>query len=152
MPTPEPKSKADMDPKYEKQLRKRKKDAKDEYDKRKKADQAKWDRPEEWFGDVFDYQGMHAPHDRQKANDDLVKAIKDGNDPGTTGDVVVCSTVINRLSTMERAFKVRHTLRRTRATAHMLGRKKGHGDDKGPYVQLGIEYVRALLRQAKKPQ
>lgn len=152
MSTPKPTSKADMDPKYEKQLRKRKKESKQEYEKRKKAEQAKWDRPEEWSGDVFDYDGMHTPHDRQKANQDLVKAISTPDSPGTTGDVVVCSTMINRLSTMERAFKVRHTLRRTRAMAHVIGRKKGHGDDKGPYIQLGIEYVRSMIKQAKKPQ
>jgi hypothetical protein len=147
----DPTSKVNMDPKFEKQLRKLKKDAKKEAEQRKKAKQAKWDRPEEWSGDTTDYAGMHKPFDRQQANDELVQAISDPKSPGTTGDVVAASVMINRLSTMERAFKVRHTLRRCRATALMIGRKQGHGDDSGPFSQLGIEYVRAVIKQSKKP-
>lgn len=152
MPAPTPQSKATMDPNYEKQLRKRKTDARAEYEGKKAGGRAKWDRPVGWSGDPFDLEGLHTPHSRDQANENLVDAMKDAAAPGTTGDVVACSTMINRLSTMERAFKVRHTLRRVRATAHVLGRKKGHGDDRGPYIQLGVEYVRELLRQAKKPQ
>lgn len=150
MPTPTPQSKADIDPNFERQLRKRKQDAKAEYDGVSAGDRAKWDRPVGWSGDVFDYAGMHQAHNRDKANQGLVDAVKDASAPGTTGDVVVCSVMINRLATMERAFKVRHTLRRIRATAHTLGRKLGHGNDTGPYIQLGVEYARELLRQAKK--
>lgn len=141
-----------MDPNYEKQLRKRRTDAEEEYAARQTGGQARWDRPVGWSGDPFDYDGMHAAFNRDKANQDLVDAVKDPASPGTTGDVVACSTMINRLSVAERAFKVRHTMRRCRAVAHMLGRKKGHGSPTGPYTQLGVEYVRALLRQAKKPQ
>ena len=146
---PVPRSRADMDPVYEKQLRKRRDDARQEYEGRSAAGQVRWERPVGWSGDTFDYAGLHAPFDRGRANQTLVEAVKDPDDPGTVGDVVVCSTVINRLSVMERAFKVRHTLRRCRAVAHVLARKRGHGDDRGPYVRLGLEYVRSLLRQSK---
>lgn len=151
MAAAKPQSKANMDPNFEKQLRKLKKGAKDKSEKLKKAGQVKHDRPESWSGDPFDYEGMKEPFKRDKANDDLVSAIQDQNSPGTTGDVVACSVMINQLATLERAFRVRHTLRRCRATAHSAGRHRGQGDDKGPFNQLGIEYVRALLKQAKKP-
>jgi len=140
-----------MDPNFEKQVRKRKTDAAAEAQARAGAGQAKWDRPAGWAGDPFDYAAMHAAFNRDQANEQLVEAVKDPASPGTTGDVVACSTMINRLSTMERAFKVRHTLRRCRAVAQAVGRKKGHGADTGPLIQLNTEYVRALLRQAKAP-
>lgn len=146
-----PTSKADMDPNFEKHLRGLKDHAKDqEYENRRKGNQVKWYRPVGWNGDPFDYAGLHTPFDRKKANENLLDAIKDGNEPGTTGDVVACSVMIGVLAVQERAFRVRHTLRRCRATAHTLGRAKGQGDDKGPFVQLGIEYVRGILKQAKK--
>ena len=150
MAAPKPQSKANMDPNFEKQLRKLKKGAKDKAEKLKKAGQVKHDRPENWNGDPFDYEGMKEPFKRDKANDDLVAAISDQNSPGTSGDVVAASVMINQLATLERAFRVRHTLRRCRATAQAAGRQQGQGDDKGPYIQLGVEYVRALLKQAKK--
>ncbi len=145
----DPASKASMDPQFEKQLRKRKDDARAQHQAGVAGGQVRWCRPAGGAGTPFDYESLHAPFSREKANQDLVDAIKDPQNPGTTGDVVACSTMINRLSTMERAHKVRHTLRRCRATAHVLGRKLGHGSDTGPYLQLGVEYVRALLRQAK---
>ncbi len=148
----DPQSKVDMDPKYEKQLRKRKQDAKKEADKRKQAKGAAWDRPEGWSGDTANYTDMHTPHDRQNANDGLIAAISKPSAPGTTGDVVAASIMINRLSVMERAFKVRHTLRRCRGMAHVIGRKLGHGNDNGPYGRLGVEYVRAVIQQSKAAQ
>lgn len=150
--SPKPVSKVNMDPNFEKQLRKLRTDAAAEAAGRITGDQVKWDRPDGWAGDPFDYDGLHTPFSREQANQEMVLAIKDAKNPGTTGDVVAASTMINRLSCMERAFKVRHTLRRCRGTAHLASRKQGHGSEKGPYAQLGTEYVRALLRQAKKPQ
>jgi len=141
-----------MDPNFEKQFRRLKKSAKDQHEQGKKGGQVKQFRPEGWNGDPFDYEGLSEPFNRDKANDDLVAAISDGDAPGTTGDVVVCSVMINQLSIMERAFRVRHTMRRCRAQAQQLGRQRGHGDDKGPFIQLGVEYARALLKQAKKAQ
>jgi len=150
MATPE--SKVDMDPKYEKQLRQCKDNAKDTAEQGKQAKSSGWDRPHDWSGDTSDYGGMHAPFDREAANRALVDAISTPASPGTTGDVVAASIMIDRLSTMERAFKVRHTSRRCRATAHMLGRKQGHGSDNGPYSRLGIDYVRSVLKQAKNTE
>lgn len=145
-----PVSKVNMDKTYEKQLRNRKVASKLEAETKKIAVASKWDRPSNWSGDTSDYNSIHEAYSRQQANDELVQAISDPQAPGTTGDVVAASIMINRLSIMERAFKVRHTMRRCRATAHMLGRKQGHGSDSGPYGVLGIEYVRSVLRQSKQ--
>lgn len=149
-PPAEPKSKADMDPNFEKRFRDLKLHALDQHAQGKSGGQIRQFRPDGWNGDPFDVEGLSEPFKRDKANDDLVAAISNGDAPGTTGDVVACSVMINQLSVMERAFRVRHTMRRCRAQAHQLGRQRGHGDDKGPFVQLGIEYVRSLLKQAKK--
>jgi len=145
-----PRSVADMDPNFEGRLRDLKEHAKEQSVALGKTEQRRIFVPRTWDGDPFSYETMSKPFERTKANEDLVKAISRQESPGTTGDVVACSTMINQLSVMERSFRVRHTLRRCRGSAHALGRTTGHGSDSGPFIQLGVEYVRALLRQAKK--
>lgn len=146
-----PKSKADVDPNFDKQLRALKEHARDAAEAGKTADQEKWHRPTGWNGDPTDVDGLGTPFDRKKANDDLVAAISDQDNPGVTGDVVATTLMIDALAVMERAFRVRHTLRRVRGAAHRLGRLGGQGDDKGPFIQLGVEHVRNVVKQAKKP-
>lgn len=143
-----PVSKADMDPNFEKRLRDMKEAAKKEYNQRKKGQQVKWLRPENWAGDVTDPETFKEPFERTKANDDFEAAIKDAKSPGTVGDLIATTTMIDYLSVMERAFRSRHLLQRPRAMAHALGRKKGHGAQTGPFIQ-GIEYLRTILKQAK---
>lgn len=145
-----PQSKSAMDPNFEKQLRGLKDHSKSQYEARQSGGQTGWYRPKNWDGDPTNLEGLGVPFDRGTANDALVSAISDAKSPGTTGDVVACSVMINYLSVLERAFRVRHTMRRVRATAHVMGRDKGHGDDAGPFIQLGLEYVRGILKQAKK--
>lgn len=152
MPDVTPTSVATMDPNFEQRFRELKTHAQKQGQAIQSTQQRKNFRPKTWSGDPFDYEAMSVPFKRDKANQDLVKAISDATAPGTTGDVVVTTTMLDQLAGMERAFRVRHTLRRCRATAHNVGRMIGHGDDKGPIIQLSVEYVRALLRQASKPQ
>ncbi len=146
-----PKAKAGVDPNYERQCRKLKTHAKAEHAKRSTGEQTTHYRPVGWNGDPFDYEGMSPPFNRDKANSDYEDAVKDPSAPGTTGDVVATTTMIDTLGAMERAFRVRQTLRRPRAMAHHLARQRGHGDDLGPFTQLNLEYVRAILKQAGKP-
>jgi hypothetical protein len=147
-----PQSKADMDPSFERQLRQLKAHAASQYTARSTGGQNTWYRPVNWNGDPSDFDGLSDPFNRDTSNDALVNAISDAKNPGTVGDVVACSIMINYLSVLERGFRVRHTLRRVRATAHMMGREKGQGDDQGPFIQLGVEYVRGVLKQSKKVQ
>jgi hypothetical protein len=139
-----------MDPNFEKQLRGMKDHANRQYEARKSGGQTAWYRPKNWDGDPTNLEGLGEPFARDTSNDALVNAISDAKSPGTTGDVVACSVMINYLSVLERGFRVRHTMRRVRATAHVMGRDKGQGDDAGPFIQLGVEYVRGILKQAKK--
>lgn len=140
-----------MDPNFEKRLRDLQLHAAQEYAARGEGGQVQWFRPGGWDGDLTDLEGMGEPFSRAQSNQGCVDAIKDPKQPGTTGDVVAATTMIDYLATMERAFRVRHTFRRCRATALMLGRVRGHGSDNGSFIQTGVEYVRAIIRQAKEP-
>ena len=144
-------SKAEIDRNFEKQLKALAAHAAEEV-KRTQGIQVVWFRPFGWDGNPFDYAGLHAPFDRRQANEQMVAAMADPANPGTTGDVVASIAMIEKLAVMERAFKVRHTLRRCRAAAHAAGRYAGHANDLGPVIQLNLEYVRSVLRQAKSQQ
>lgn len=141
-----------MDQTFEQRFRNLKEHAKTTGDDLLQGKQRKYFRPEGWAGDPLDIEAMSPPFKREQVNQQLIQAIADQENPGTTGDVIAASVMINELAVMERAFRARHSLRRCRATAHVVGRLQGHGDDKGPLIQLATEYVRAVLRQAKKPQ
>ena len=75
MNVPDPKSKADVDPNFEKQVRALKTGDKDNGEAVATGGQVAWFRPEGWNGDVFDYDGMHTPFDRQAANQQFVQSI-----------------------------------------------------------------------------
>lgn len=145
----DPVSKADIDPVFEKRLRDIQQAAAAEHDQRSVGGQVLWDRPTGWAGVLTDFQAMHTAFARDKANADYLEATKDPKHPGTTGDIAATTTMIDYLATLERAFKVRHTLRRPRAMAHTLARKYGHGHQHGPLIQSVLEHVRRTLRQAK---
>lgn len=146
---PTPKSKVDVDPNFEKQIKALRDHAAAEAAARNVGGQVKWFRPAGWNGDPFDYAGIGTALNRDGPNQGMIDAIKDQDNPGTTGDVVAAATMIGRLATLERAMKARHTLRRIRATAHVIGRKRGHGQDTGPLVQLGLEFVRGVVKQSR---
>lgn len=143
-----PKSKANVDPNYEKRIRDAKNHAAAEAESRDTGRQTKWSRPQGWDGNVFAVDGIAAPFSREAANQSFLEAVKDPENPGTGGDVVATLTMISTLAGMERARRLR-LMRRPRAIAHMIGRKAGHGDDRGPLVQCNIEYVRGVLKQGK---
>jgi len=147
---PVPQSKADIDPNFEKRLRQISKDAGAEYTNRKTGGQTTWMRPDGWDGDLNKIQEIEQPFMRTQANDQGVAAIKDGTAPGVSGDVVVTSIMIDYLACMERAFRMRHTMRRPRAMAHMLTRKMAHGQETGPVIQCALEYARNLVKAAKQ--
>lgn len=145
-----PQSKANVDPNFEKRIRDAKTHAAAEAESRDKGQQTKWFRPQGWDGDVFDVDAVAEPYSRAAANQSFLEAVKDPEKPGTTGDVTATLTMIGTLAGMERASRLR-SMRRPRAMAHMIGRKAGHGDDRGPLVQCNLEYVRNMLKQGKAP-
>jgi hypothetical protein len=138
-----------MDPNFEKRIRDLQQAAANEYTARSLGNQVPWFRPVGWNGEVFDVEGISPSFSRSASNGDYLNAVQDPTAPGTTGDVVATTTMLDTLACMERAFRVRQGSRRCRATAQMLGRKRGQGDGLGPLVQNYLEYVRHVLAEAK---
>jgi hypothetical protein len=151
MAVAKPQSTIHMEPNFEKRLRELQQHAALEVARRSLGQQVPWHRPAGWNGDPTDVEGLSAPFDRSVANQCAVDAIKDKDKPGTVGDVVAATTMIDYLATMERAFRVRHTMRRPRAVAHALARMKYQADPFGPFIQGGVEYARELIKRAKEP-
>jgi hypothetical protein len=139
---------ADMDPNFQKQITERQMEAQKEEEKRKTGDQVPWYKPVGWGGNPFDYSAMEPPFNRDQANADFEKAVKDTKAPGRSGDLVATTTMIDYLSVMERAFKARHTYTFARAVAQQTARKKGHGTaGKGLFSQGILKYVQGILKQ-----
>jgi len=149
-PAPTPRSVADVDPNFEKQLRALKADSKANGDALRANTAPRWFRPDGWGGDVFDYAGIAAAFNRDAANDMVVKAVSDAEAPGTTGDLVAATTQIDYLACLERAFRVRHAMPGPRLLLHAAGTLQGAGHDKGVYSLCGVEYVRRLVAEAKQ--
>lgn len=116
--------------------------------KRETGGQVRWYRPPGWSGDPADYDAMSAPFAREGLNQGMIDAQKDADNPGGDGEIVAASQMIAHAAVFERAFRVRHTLRRRRGTALQAGRYRGHGSDSGPHVTLGIEPIREALAAA----
>lgn len=134
---------------YEKRFRDLAAHAALEHNARTTAGQSRWFRPAGWDGSLGDIEGMSVPFDRTDANQMFLEAVKNPAQPGTTGDVVVATTAIDVLAAMEQAFRARHCMKRPRAVAHAMARKKGHGHPRGPLVQNYVEYMRFLLKEAR---
>jgi hypothetical protein len=146
-----PKQKADIDPNFQRQIEAQQRQAKEEGEQRVKAGQVPWNMPElagEWRGDLFDWDGMKEPFNRDKSNEDYVAATSNPAEPGKAGDLIVTTTQIELLATMERAFRARHTARFPRMVAHATGvRRYGHGGEKGVFLQAMLDYVQGLVKQ-----
>ena len=123
--------------------------AKDEGTVRQSGAQNKWMRPElfETGGDPKDWRDIADIFSSDATNQVVIDAIKDVNNPGTTGDLVIANLETDYLATMERAYRLRLTMSWPRAVAHACGRKLGHGHANGPLMR-GLEYLRNLVAQA----
>ncbi len=150
MNVPNAKSKADVDPNFEKQLRRLKEDARANGDALAAGGQTRWARPVGFDGDVFDYDGMHTAFTRDKANQDFVAAVANPDSPGVSGDLVTTTTQIDYLACLERAYRMRHAGGMPRLLLHGAGAMKGAGSDQGVYTLCGVEFVRRLVAEAKQ--
>lgn len=145
-------SKAEVRDNFRKQIDKLKENA----DHNDKADRLEppeprrnWERPKDWGGDPTDLQGMATPFDRSQNNDDFVQAVSDGQNPGTTGDMIVSTLQIDYLAMQERAFRCRYCSY-VRGRMHAVGRRKGHGNSSGLFSKAVLGYVEGLLGMSKK--
>lgn len=150
-----PQKKSDVDPNFQRQMESQQKQAQTEGEQRINAEQVQWNWPEKededfWDGDLFDkgYAKMGKPFNRDKANEDYEAATNDPKNPGKSGDLVVTTTQIDIMATMERAFRARHSSRFPRMMAHLTGtRKYGHGHEQGIFTQSMLDYVQNLVKQ-----
>jgi len=150
MPAPNPSPKASMDPNFEKRVEELKEAAKQEAVERKLGKQVKWFRPKGWTGGEFEYEPMSLPFDSNKANQDYKSAVQSPDSPGTSGDIIATQTMAECLAVMERGFRQRHTMRRCRAMAHHLGRRKGQGETQGVFGNNYLDYLRSVMKQSSK--
>lgn len=152
MATNKPVSRADVDPNYEKRCRDFKNAALVEATNITVGNPTVWFRPEGWDGRLSGtnyLENISVPFARTAATNDYLAAVTDPNSPGTAGDIVVTTIMAETLGVMERAFRVRHTLRRVRATCHVVGRKLAQGQDTGSFTQSNLELIRTLLAKTK---
>jgi hypothetical protein len=148
---PTPESKAEVDPVFEDQIKKLRERAKDEAEARTGGDSTQWNMPDlqDWDGDLFAIEEISDAFKREDANDKFEEAVKDATNPGVAADLGALTLQVDYLGCMERAFRARHASRRPRTMAHMTGRRKGHGDERGTLTQMDLEFVRNLVKQAK---
>lgn len=145
-----PVSVVDVDPAFEARMRDLQEHAQDEAEQRPQGGQVRWFRPTGWSGDLDDYQAMAVPFDRKELNDLYIQAVT-GDPPGTTGDLVAAGTQIDLLAIMERAFRQRCTMRRSRAMAHAVGRYTGHANPLGVPIGGMLGHIRSIVKQSKTP-
>lgn len=146
-----PQSVASMDPNFELRYRDLSAASAQEYLARSQGNQVRWARPLGFNASLFDVEAMSTPFDRSVSNAAYAQSVSNPAQPGTSGDIVATTTMIDQLANMERAFRARF-MRRPRAMALALGRKSGQGDQLGPFIQNGVEYLRSVLVQAKAEQ
>jgi len=146
--------KSDIDPTFEKQLTEMKDQAKDDFEQRSEGKQVQWNMPKKlgWSGDLWDWEGMKKPFDRKFSNEKYEEACKEQMAPGRTGDLIITTTQIGLLSTMERAFRARHAYHFPRGLAQNISRRKGHGEDKGTFKFIMLDYVRSIIKQTSENQ
>jgi hypothetical protein len=148
-------ARADVDPVLSDQINALKTQAKAESTAALQGNQTQWMIPDpdsqgaqKWEGDLFDTQSLQNPFDRSQSNSWFADAIKDPSNPGTVGDQAVTTAQVDYLASMERAFRMRHA-RWPRMMIHAMGRKAGHGNDKGPLVQCVLESIRGMVKKSK---
>ena len=161
MPAPlTPQKKSDIDPNFQRQITSQQSQGLAEGKNRVQDVQCQWNMPDltgqdesdaaQWDGNLFDsgYTTLGQPFNRDVANQNYEDATSDPENPGMAGDLVVTTTQIDLMSTMERAFRARHCSRFPRMVAHSLGtRKYGHGSETGTFTQSMLNYVQSLLNQ-----
>ena len=93
----------------------------------------------------YAWSDIHSMFSLNQSNDELLESVKP-DDPGNSGDLVLCNAQIDYLNMMERAFRARHTMTFPRCIAHHCGRRTGQGSDAGPLRYGVLDYLRDLKK------
>lgn len=149
MATLPPQSKADVDERFEKQIKQLVSISqnRDEYHSNP-GTVLNWMAPADWNGDPRDLEGMKAPFDRQGLNTKYEEIHRDAANAGTTGDVIAVKVQADWLAMAERAFRVRQASV-CRDNCHMFARHAGHKNPKGVFQYGVLGYVQDMLKAAK---
>ncbi len=147
-----PVSMVDVDPVFEKRTRDMQSAAAEAEAGYRQGEQVQWMRPEDWDGDVFDYDSPTPSFDTKVCEEAFIQAHSSAKQPGTTGDIITAITQVDYVDTMERAFRARQLYPLSRCMALLAGRKKGHGSKNGVFGGVARNYVRRLSKQAKKKE
>ena len=104
-----------------------------------------WMLPPDMETSLYDWKDLHAAFSSDGPNEELLKSVK-ADDPGNSGDLIITNTQIDYLSTMERAFRARHTMTFPRNVAHHCSRKSGEGSNAGPLKYGVLEYLKEIKK------
>ena len=99
-----------------------------------------WYRPEGFTADLFDLPAYHEPFLRKQQEDECMKAVKDSNSPGTSGDLQMVVLQGDMMQTLERAFRARHHSA-VRTRVHPGARLLGHGTSAGVIRNGMLGYI-----------
>ncbi len=101
-----------------------------------------------WEGDLTDLEGIAKAFDREENASDVIEAIKEAVNPGSTGDLSASFFQADWLACQERAFRYAHASP-VRLLLHAAGRHRGHGHKAGVLKSMILSYVETLLKLTK---
>jgi hypothetical protein len=152
VPLPKPRSRVEVDPNYEANLRAVQEAAAQTAPALRSGGQVLWTRPANWNGDPLDYEGIHTALNRDQANAQFVQATADAQAHGVMADLVAATLMVDYLGVLERAFKQRLGHGRVRRHALAAGRKQGQGSPNGVFITSNLGYVQRVVKKGKGPQ
>jgi len=95
-----------------------------------------WYRPTGLLASVLDIEAMHEPYTREEHEDQFAQAVKNSEEPGTTGDLAMVSLQGDFLASLERAFRDRN-MTSVRRRVQTSARRTGHSAETG-VINLGL--------------
>jgi len=101
---------------------------------------------EAWKGSPFDWEGMYYPFDSILPSTQLTARTLTPGCVGPAGDLVMAAVQVDYLNCAERAFRARHTTSFPRGVAHHALRRKGQGDNEGPFKYGLLDWLRDLKK------
>jgi tetrahydrodipicolinate N-succinyltransferase len=110
-----------------------------------------WFRPstEDWDGNLNNQDKFTALFSRVKLDTQLLESFKEKEGNLKTGDMIAALKMLDTLSALERAYRMRHSSKIRRHGAY-LSRQKGHGDELGFFINNNIEEIRKILTETRK--
>lgn len=132
-------SRVDIDPNLEAQLR----------SLGAQAGQRLWYRPVGLSGRIDDPVAGANAFSRAVTSANLISAITDLDNPGTTGDLLLATLTADYLSIMQRAMAARYGGQRPQATLHAQAVAEGLASPTGVLIGSVLGYFQRLSQESK---